>query len=124
MTEPNKFTIKPEGPMTFKKGADGMEVSSAKPLSFDLGHIKAVGIHNLVDVVEHSISEQVGFVSHLVKFRDGASVEYAFNAKGEIITLRGVNVLTTIQNGNEVMFKMHPPGSRPAEPTPAADNPS
>lgn len=109
MTDSKKLTVTPEGEMTIKTDANGhVNMSSDQPVSMNLGKIESVGIEHLVDVAEHTINEQLGFVSHLVKFRDGGTVEFAYNSSGQIVTLRGHNVLTTVEAGTRVLFKMKP----------------
>ncbi len=122
MNDKTQVTVRGEGTTRITRAADGTPiVASDSPLSIDTAGkpLRSVGIHNLVDVANHTINEQVGFISHLVTFRDGGTVEFAFNIKGEIIKLQGKNVLATVQNGNEVTFKMRPPEA-PTEPASGA----
>ncbi|MGH8539193.1 MAG: hypothetical protein ACRETW_01635, partial [Stenotrophobium sp.] len=85
-SKPKPFSVKPEGTVSMRIGSDGkVSASSDQPLEIDLGTIKSVGIENIIDVKSHAINAQYGFVTHLVVFRDGGEVEFAYNNSGQII---------------------------------------
>ncbi len=107
--KPHQFSIKPDGLMFVTTGADGkLYVQSDQPITIDLKTISSVGIENLVHVKSHEINELYNFISHLVRFRDGGEVEFAYNSDGVLLKCQGRKVLAVVQNGERLIFKMKP----------------
>jgi hypothetical protein len=51
-----------------------------------------VGIANLADVYSHVVTTIAGSTSHVVQFRGGGSLNYAYNDRGELIELAGSGI--------------------------------
>ena len=106
-----------DGPgSTIKRNADGtvsisttagdvIEIDQKGSASVNLKKIEAVGIHNLADVESHNINNIVGSISHYVRFIGGGEVRFVYNASGQLIELSATNVITTVSQNNEIVFK-------------------
>ena len=106
-----------DGPgSTIKHNADGtvsisttagdvIEIDQKGSASVHLKQIKSVGIHNLADVESHNINNIVGSISHYVRFIGGGEVRFVYNASGQLIELSATNVITTVSQNNEIVFK-------------------
>ena len=104
---------------TIKHNADGtvsISTSTGEMIAIDeqgraninLKKIGAVGIHNLADIEVHNINTIVGSISHYVRFVGGGEIRFVYNASGKLIELSATNVITTISQDNEIIFKHKP----------------
>lgn len=102
---PKKFSIRPEGSLQLQTGADGtLTASSDMPVKIDLGHIDAIGIRHLADIVSHEIKRVAGLTSHFIRLFGGGEIVLAFNEQGNIIECCGSDVLSRVVNGQELIF--------------------
>jgi uncharacterized protein (AIM24 family) len=102
------ITVKPlEGAVRVHRSAEGaLCVDSDGAMSFRLEHIRSVGILNLTEVASHIQSEQAGFVSHTIHFHNGTTAAFAYNQRGQIVSLEtseGAGIL--IQPDGRLLFR-------------------
>lgn len=98
-TEPNAkgdIQVTPKGDVTIIQPNGEMEM--------ELRSIKAVGITNLGDVIEHRITTIVGSRSHLVRFSNGGELQYAYNSLGQLIELTSRDLFIYISENHEIRF--------------------
>jgi hypothetical protein len=80
--------------------------------TFDVGQIKSVGIKNIGNVQSHQINTLFGSRSHVVHFVNGGVLQFAYNAKNELIELAGAKLtlhMSRLQLG-EVLFDVYVEG--------------
>jgi hypothetical protein len=77
-------------------------VSSVGRLCAAFSSVRAVGIANLAQVVEHRIVSIVGSTSHHVTFISGGELYYVFNARNELVEMSSTTALrcTLTPEGN------------------------
>jgi len=75
-------------------------------LHFDLKNIKSVGVKNIIDVEFHAVNTILKSRSHLIRFRNGGEVAFAYNDTGCLIDLYAVGVDLTLSQNNELMFSI------------------
>lgn len=66
--------------------------------------IRSVGIENLSEVTEHHITTIVGSSSHMVRFANGGTLQYAYNDTGQLIELIAQSLDVTISQGDSIRF--------------------
>ncbi len=74
--------------------------------TFDIGQLKSVGIQNIGNVQRHQINTLLGSRSHVVHFVNGGVLQFAYNAKNQLIELIFIKLamhMSKLQPG-EVMF--------------------
>ena len=87
---------------------EAIEIDEQGRANINLKKIEAVGIYNLADIEIHNINTIVGSISHYVRFVGGGEIRFVYNASGKLIELSATNVITTISQNNEIVFKLQP----------------
>ena len=73
-------------------------------LHIDFKNIRSVGVKNIIDVELHAINTVLNSRSHLLRFRNGGEVRFAYNDKGFLIELLIKGVDLTLSTSDELMF--------------------
>lgn len=102
-----RFTHHPGGNVTvsrqngdrFTLGKDGIHV--------DLSVVRAVGIKRLDEVESHTVNDFAGSRSHVVRFVNGALLQYAYNSAGQLIELSSLKLACSLSNNNELLFYLY-----------------
>ncbi len=66
--------------------------------------ISSIGIANLSDVASHTINHILGSTSHVVRFHDGGSAEFAYSHGGELLQFSGRNIAFKITQDAQLML--------------------
>lgn len=82
-------------------------------LHIDFKSIKSVGLENIADVEFHSINTIVNSCSHLIKFRNGGKVTFAYNHNGQLIDLSATGVNLLLSQNDELTFSIKPINANP-----------
>jgi hypothetical protein len=78
-------------------------------LRIDFKNIKSVGVKNIIDVEFHSVNTILNSRSHLIRFRNGGEVAFAYNDTGCLIDLHAVGVDLILSQNDELMFSIRWP---------------
>jgi hypothetical protein len=70
--------------------------------------INSVGIANLCEVQEHTITRFMGTQSHVVKFQNGGELRYAYSAQGDLLELFFVQLDAYLLKNGDIFFSMIP----------------
>jgi hypothetical protein len=98
MSNPNDqiVHITPSGTSIKRVGEDHLHI--------DFKNIKSVGVKNIIDVEFHAVNTVLNSRSHLIRFRNGGEVMFAYNDKGCLIELIAKGVDLTLSSSDELMF--------------------
>jgi hypothetical protein len=101
-----RLTLHPEGkPATVFTEGDTTFVRAQGGLRVDIPEIiTSVGISNLTEVTEHTITTVVGSRSHLLRFTNGGELRFAYNSLGQLIELRSRDLAANIAPGNVITY--------------------
>ena len=72
--------------------------------TFDVGQIKSVGIKNIGNVQSHQINTLFGSRSHVVHFVNGGVLQFAYNAKNELIELTASKLTMRLSKSGTAIF--------------------
>jgi hypothetical protein len=72
----------------------------------DFSNISSVGLENICDVEAHFINNVLGSTSHLIKFRNGGEVNFAYNTKGQLVDFCAKNVQLLFDQNQKVIFSI------------------
>lgn len=89
-----------------------MAEPATPPYEVELDALHHVGLKDLTAVVEHRIEEHFGSVSHYVRFRNGGTLCFAFNANGALLELSGNRLTMRLDesDGTLLVGPYVPPG--------------
>ena len=73
----------------------------------DFSNISSVGVENICDVEAHFINTVLGSISHLIKFRNGGEVNFAYNTNGQLVDFCAKNVNLHIDQNHKVIFSIN-----------------
>lgn len=77
-------------------------------IHINFNNIKSVGLNNIMDIECHTINTIYNSRSHLIKFRNGGEVTFAYNDKGQLVDLRAIGVNLLLNSSNELVFSISP----------------
>lgn len=72
--------------------------------SLEVDRITSVGIKDIGFVERHEVNTRFGSRSHVVRFVNGGLLQYAYNAKSELIELTASNLTIHISRSGAVML--------------------
>jgi hypothetical protein len=72
----------------------------------DFSNISSVGLENICDVEAHFINNVLGSTSHLIKFRNGGEVNFAYNTKGQLVDFFAKNVKLLFDQNHKIIFSI------------------
>lgn len=78
--------------------------SSDEELVLRASAVKAVGIRDIAQVVEHRINTILGSRSHFLRFGNGGCLQFAYNDAGQLIELSAEGLTLTIKANSEYCF--------------------
>ncbi len=80
-----------------------LAVTYEEGMHVDLENISAIGIANLCDVTNYIVNHIVGSTSHVVRFKDGSSVQFAYSDSGEHLEFSGNNIAIRVEETTRIM---------------------
>ena len=76
-------------------------------IHIDFKNIKSIGLGNILDVDSHCVNTILNSRSHLIKFRNGGELAFAYNSNGELIELCAKKVGLCISPRDELIFSIN-----------------
>ena len=70
--------------------------------------IASVGVHDLADVVHHTVTTVARSYSHVLHFMNGGLLQYAFNDSGQLIELTARNLACEVSLDHRLLFYQMP----------------
>jgi hypothetical protein len=64
-------------------------------------HAISVGVLDLAEIESHAINTIAGSRSHVVRFRNGGLLQYAYNDAGQLITLSSDKLNSQLSRGSQ-----------------------
>jgi hypothetical protein len=72
--------------------------------TFHVGQLSSVGIKNIGNVERHDINTVFGSRSHVVRFVNGGVLQFAYNAKNELIELTASKLTMHLSKSGAAIF--------------------
>ena len=100
----NKIELLPDGNFKVTR-PDGSTIAADKDgITVEIGSIKSVGFHNIVDLKSHIILHEGDLTVHKAEFRDGGQVKIAYSAQGKLVEFTCRNIGQSITKNNEIVL--------------------
>jgi hypothetical protein len=101
---PNNFKFHTTQETHTHLDADGKPVHTQKEVfSISVDVVKSIGIAHLEDVVSHDINHVLNSTSHVVRFKDGSDVQFAYSHSGELLEFSSNNIAIQIDESGKLM---------------------
>ncbi len=99
--------INPDGTIEAKTNF-GVSVVTNKDGTMDveMGSIRSVAIDNVLDLESYAINEIAGSKSHVIKFSNGGSANFAYNNAGQLIEFGCRKVQVSISHDGKVTLRL------------------
>ena len=95
-----------DGAITVSTSTGARLVLRGDGVCADLSAISTVGVKHLDQVASHTVNTIAGSCSHVIRFVNGALLQYAYNDAGQLIELSGDGLACTITRDNELLFSL------------------
>ena len=72
--------------------------------NIDLRSIKSVGIKNIVDLTQYTITQHEGLVVHTILYNNGGRVSFSYDTSGKLEKFSCTKASLSISKDNEIMI--------------------